>query len=339
MRHHQGLCHARFREAVMIRRLPLPLGPMLLMLVLSSSVLRAQPTPGATTGTPQEAAPTPVADWFLNHVSIRQSLKDRNTINKPASAYLTLPREGDATKEVNGAVSIALTPPNPEFSAGLGIQFNENTALDSRQNALKVGLDSNWLRSFGPVERPTFFSDLTVLAGYKGNGEKHADGISADVYWTFSAPAARCPWCPQLDIGGWLNYLPMIGVEHERVIHATGSAIEGSVTRSLLELTVNVFPLRPAVGKRLTLTADMAYRYDVQSLLGGDRRHPFGAFSASYGLDPHNIFLIGVDYVRGENPDEGFEGQRFARLSLKVQFDKPQKASILAARAARASRP
>ena len=321
----------------MTRHLPPRLARLLLLFTLNSTVLWAQPT--TPPGTPATPEATPVADWFLNHVSIRQSLKDRNTINKPATAYLTFPHEGEATKEVNGAVSITFTPPHPEFSAGLGIQFNENTALDSRQNALKVGLDSNWLRSIGPVERPTFFSDLSVLAGYKRNGERHTDSMSADAYWTFSAPATRCPWCPQLDIGGWFNYLPMIGAEYERTIHATNPANEGSVTRSLLELTVNIFPLRSVVGKRLTLTADVSHRYDVQSSLDGDRSHPFGVFSASYGLDPHNIFLLGVDYVRGENPDEGFEGQRFARVSLKVQFDRPQKESIRAARAARASRP
>jgi hypothetical protein len=131
----------------------------------------------------------------------------------------------------------------------------------------------------------------------------------------------------------------MIGAEYERTIRATHPVEEGSVTRSLLELTVNIFPLRPVVGKRLMLSADVSHRYDVQSSFDGDRSHPFGVFSVSYGLDPYNIFLVGVDYVRGENPDEGFEGQRFVRISLKVQFDRPQKASILDARRARAARP
>lgn len=189
------------------------------------------------------------------------------------------------------------------------------------------------------VERPTFFSDLTVVAGYKRDGERHTDGLSADAYWTFSAPQTICPWCPQLDIGGWFNYLPMVGVEYDRAVRATDPTKEGSVTRGFTKLTVNVFPPRRVVEKRLTLTADVAYRYDVQSDFDGDRSHPNGEFSISYGLDPHNIFLIGADYVRGENPDEGSEGQRFVRLSLKVHFDKPQKESILKARAARARTP
>ena len=339
MRHVRRLSNPRCGKASMTGRSNVVSAITLVLVVLGSIELRGQTTGAGAPSAAAEPTATPVADWFLNHVAIRRSLKDKNTINQPATAYLTFPKDGDATKEVNGAVSIVLARPNPEFSAGLGIQFNENTALDSRQNALKVGLDSNWLRSVGPVERPSFFSDLSIVAGYVRNGEKHTAGASASAYWTFSAPATVCPWCPQLDIGGWLNYLPLIGVEYDRSIHAVDKAKKGSVTRSLTELTVNVFPLRSIVGKRLTLTADLSHRYDVQSSFDADRSHSFGVFSASYGLDPHDIFLVGVDYVRGENPDEGFEGQRFTRLSLKVQFDKPQKASIRAARAARAPRP
>jgi hypothetical protein len=339
VRNTERLHQARFWKTALKCVLRPRLWLWLLLATLNSTALWAQPTTPDTPPANPEATSTPVADWFLDHVSIRQSLKDRNTINKPATAYLTFPHEGEAAKQVNGAVSIAFARPNPEFSAGLGIQFNENTMPDSRQNAIKAGLDSNWLRSIGPVERPKLFSDLSVLAGYTQNREKHTEGMSADAYWTFSAPATRCPWCPQLDIGGWLNYLPMIGAEYERTIRAHNPTDEGSVTRSLLELTVNTYPLRSVVGKRLIVTADVSHRYDVQSSFDGDRGHPFGVFSVSYGLDPYNIFLIGFDYVRGDNPDEGFEGQRFARISLKVQFDKPQKASILDARKARAARP
>jgi hypothetical protein len=294
---------------------------------------------GQTPAAAPDPGPSPVGEWLLNHVSIRQSLKDKNTIHEPASVYLTFPEEGDATKEINGAISIGLTGPDPEFSAGLALQFNENTALGRRQNALKAGLDLGWLRSVGPVERPKFFSDLTVIAGFRRNGEKHTDGLAADAYWTFSAPRARCRYCPQLDIGGVVNYLPMVGVEYERALRADDPADEGGVMRTLTQLKVNVFPLRRLAGKRITLTADVAYRYDVQTDFGGDRSHPYGELSISYGVDPHNIFLIGVDYVRGENPDEGFEGQRFVRLSVQVQFDRPQKDSIREARAARARRP
>ena len=60
---------------------------------------------GQTPAAAPDPGPSPVGDWLLNHVSIRQSLKDKNTIHEPASVYLTFPEEGDATKEINGAIA------------------------------------------------------------------------------------------------------------------------------------------------------------------------------------------------------------------------------------------
>lgn len=281
------------------------------------------------------SAQSTFTDFAISRLSIRQSLKDKNTINEPAVAYFTFPRDGEDTREVAAAVTFNLAPASPTFDGGIALQYNENTSTDARQNLLVVGTDFGWLTSYGPVERPTWFSDLRIVAGFRRDGERHTKGVTANAYWTASAPRTVCRYCPQLDIARVVNWMPQVGAEYDNAISAALDADEGAVARAMVRLVANVFPLgRTPIGKRLIATADVSYRRDVWTEFeGSDRNHPYSELSLSYAFDPHNIVLVSVDRVSGENPSEAFEDQTFVRVALKVQFDRPQKASIEAARA------
>ena len=126
-------------------------------------------------------------DHLRDHLSIRQSLKDKNTINEPAFVTLTVPDEGDDTNVVAVAASAFLIaePKNPRFNIGAGFQFNQNSAASERQNLFVAGLNVEARTGGTKDTMPFYFLRAKGNTGFKRNGEKHTRGLTANAYVTF----------------------------------------------------------------------------------------------------------------------------------------------------------
>jgi hypothetical protein len=271
--------------------------------------------------------PQSFKSFLTDGVSIAQSLKDKNKVGEPAFFHLTLPKDGTTSKETAGAIAVNLLCPDPEIEWSIAAEFHENNLIEKRQNVLAIGTTADWLKSFGPVEKTTWISDLQIKGGFKGDNEKHAQGVTASAYWTATAPRGVCRYCPDLEIASLVSYTPHIGIEYDNVLTGSKPEDELSVTRFFTDLNVYVLPFSETLHRRVVLNGDVEFRRDLHRSmeLAASRNHTFRQFRASVFLDPYKIFSLGVEHISGENPDENFEEQQFTRLGLQVQLGKGQK--------------
>lgn len=278
---------------------------------------------------------------FLDHLSIRQSLKDKNTVNEPAFITLTKP---DGQRAVNAAAVAASwflsgEPKNPKFDIAPAMQFNQNSTPDARQNIFVGGVDVEAREGPNDASREFLFARFKGNVGYKRNGEKHTNGMTANGYMTYeknrpgtdsSSDSSSIPIAKER-----LELTPQAGIEFDDVLSATDASTEGKTTRGVAALKVDLFPLAAPLRKRLIISADLAFRRDLQAVSDTDRTHPFAQFSVVVALDANNVFSVSVDRVIGEDPTQDFFGPDFTRVALKVQFSRPQKRALRRSRAAR----
>jgi hypothetical protein len=264
-------------------------------------------------------------------VSIRQSLKDKNTINEPAFVTLRVPDEGPDVMVVAAAATVFVKPEsaNSRFNVGAAVQFNQDSTPSKRQNLFVGGteLEARW--GNGNSEEPFYFPRLRGTAGYKQNGDKHSKGMTANAYLTYEKNRPGSDSSSIAVMRDQLEFTPQAGIEFDNTLSATLPTDEGRVTRTLLSTKVNAYPLASRLRERLILSADLSYRYDVQTgFAGSDRQHPFAQFSVTAALDPFRVFSISVDRVIGDDPSQDFDGPAFTRFAFKVQLTKPQKRTI-----------
>jgi hypothetical protein len=272
-----------------------------------------------------------VLEALQGHLSIRQSLKDKNTINEPALVVLTIPDEGATANQVAAALTALLKSDadSPRFNIGAALQFNQNSAADSRQNVFVGGAEFSLRGGSSDPSAPFFFPRLAGTSGYKRNGEKHTSGLTANAYLTYekNRPDEDSSSIP---LSRWLEFTPQVGLEFDRVVSAQDVADEGKVTRGLVALKVNVFPLPARIKERLVFSADVAFRRDLQTDFAADgQSYRFAQFSLAITLDPYNIFSVAVDRLIGVDPTQDFSGPDFTRIALKVQLTKPQRRAIV----------
>jgi hypothetical protein len=120
------------------------------------------------------AQTTGTLDTLSDHLSIRQSLKDKNTINEPAFVTMTIPDEGPTVNVVAVAATAFLKPQakNPRFNVGVAMQFNQNSAADERQNIFVSAVDLEARGGMDDASTEFFSPRLKANSGYKRNGEK-----------------------------------------------------------------------------------------------------------------------------------------------------------------------
>jgi hypothetical protein len=273
----------------------------------------------------QPALAQPASQFVFDHVWIRQSLKDKNTINEPAFVNVTFPEEGDSARQVAVAGSFLrkAASTDPGFNYGAGLQFTENTAVGERQNLLTVAGEAVWVTAAKPGD---LFSRIKGTAGFKRNGEKQTKGLSATAYWSIERSRVEERPTSGIPIGDAMEWTPQVGIEFEDALAAAIDADEGHTGLLFIGTAINIYPLPAQLRKRVILTAELAYRRNVISSFDPvDRDHPYGRFGLAIALDSLDIFAIAVDHVRGEDPTEAFSGPAFTRVALTVHLAKPQK--------------
>jgi hypothetical protein len=275
-------------------------------------------------------------DTLRDHLSIRQSLKDKNTLNEPAFLTVSLPDEGPSVKVVALAATLLLKPEsaNPRFNVGAAVQFNSNSATDSRQNVFVGATELEARFGTNDSEETFLFPRLRAVTGYKRNGEKHTRSFAASAYVTYEKNRPETD-SSSIPIGnGVIEFTPQTGLEFENSVAATNPGDEGRITRGLVATKINAYPVRRFT-ERLVLSADLAYRYDLQTdFTGSDRAHPFAQLSLAVTLDPFKVFSVSIDRVMGEDPTQDFVGPDFTRFAFKVELTKTQKRTIRRLRAA-----
>ena len=275
------------------------------------------------------AAQTP----FLDRIHLRQDLLTTTHVAKPASITVTAPAEGrtvfqaDVGLEIDGYRGTRATV--SPFA-----EFHRNDSIDKEQNSVKSGLKFQWqLLTTGSAGGGRRQSPILVgSTNYKRDRVDMTHSWQDAVAYTHLFTGARKFPMPNLPFrfGGQnpsieIVYSPYLGVEHERILEATGEATEGTIVRSFAQADLAVYPAPLALRHRLEIGLGYTYRYDIKDSTGeSDSSHPLFRFGTTFYFfnDEANTRSLGfgVGYVNGDDPDKGFAEQEYWEASLKFRI-------------------
>ncbi len=122
------------------------------------------------------------------------------------------------------------------------------------------------------------------------------------------------------------TYSPSIGFEHEGVVHAEDKALEGSIVRAVTGLRAELVPLPSRWARRLELTLEYSYVYDLKESADPDqldRGHQLLTADANVWFvrtDAGSLAGVSLKYTNGESPSQGFQQQQLTELTFSVKF-------------------
>lgn len=286
------------------------------------------------------------------HLSVRQSAVEQSKLSKPASFQYTDPNGGEETYNVD----IGLTWNLSQLTGNTLTFGGEKTSgiadysifaeyhRDNRTSAEKDSFQAGGLLSatIGDVSTDRFVNYFDLKAAYKNDRVNTADGfLGSFTWWPYVGRRGDSFLAP--NIGGvfgpeWLPMVvqPGLGVQYETASDIDKSGRSGNVFRgkAIGEMAFYPFADRLSAGNStqlgpLELTAGyelwdnfntsggFSARTDNHTLFTASLNYYFGSVDDELDKSP---FAIGLDYVNGENPEEGFKDDDFWRLGLKVIF-------------------
>lgn len=307
-------------------------------------------TPAANTETtiPTETETTPKEDIFTRkmkeyHLSLRQSAFDKAALKKPSQIQYTSAEDGEDSYAIDAGLTWNLTgffgaeePRYGEYS--LLTEYHRNSLGKSKKNTLFFGLLGQY--DIGNIATDPFVHQFDVKALYKRDSVAHTRNFIADVmYWPFirRAPGAGAESINFGSYWGPDDFLilsqPGLGLQYETGGDPGGSAIRGKFAFDLafypFAKTLGVSQGTDRIAGPLEITASYqawagldrsgSFRNQdsYQELFTASINYYFGTYSDKLEQRP---FAIGLDYVNGESPEEGFEDDQYWRVGFKAMF-------------------
>jgi len=119
-----------------------------------------------------------------------------------------------------------------------------------------------------------------------------------------------------------VEYTPTIGLELEHVLSAPASGSTGTAARMMGQTNVALRPAPVAWDLRVEFLIGGAYRYTMnETAIESTRSHPLFTFEGNYIVlnADHAQVAIGATYLRGDDPDEGLDDQRYWQIAVKFR--------------------
>jgi hypothetical protein len=259
---------------------------------------------------------------WKERIKLRQSVLDRNAVEKPALIQITFPKDKPASYAVDAGLTLNLISEDSKLSSSLKmgptVELHRSTQGDKPQASFSAGATALH------IKRMTDASDFVsvVTAGYKRDKIKHTSTMQTGYKYTpliskYAIGLYRGPDALQV------LWQPTFGLEYDNVIESTASMGKGSTLRGHAQVDVAVYPAGKALERRLELATSYIYWPDLaeaKSVDDGKDRHELLQSSLTVYLDGKRHFGVGFDYVHGENPTKGLDYQTYALLSLKLKF-------------------
>jgi hypothetical protein len=263
--------------------------------------------------------------------------EDRVISRKPAFMNITVPRNGDNSYLVNLALRFNIT--NLFDSAHLirkvniypYLEWQRNSLVDNQQNNFKYGMALNHRiykltnyrlmleTTMGANDSRNFITgvyshQLSLYTGLAGNKET----TSPARYFLPSSVMI-----PVDSLNKWLEYQYMtyIGLEYSNYYNSPADFQKGYTWSSVFQLNVNL----DFFERFLQFNADFQWRnvfsHSSSSVVG---QSTYQKYSLNINLLKNVVqnadFLIGVDYIHGENPWLGLEFQDYWRFGFKLRM-------------------
>lgn len=255
-----------------------------------------------------------------SQVSVRQTVVDKNAIEKPATVQVTWPADGKASYAVDCGITASLikesAPAAARWLVGPTVEYHRRTETDKQQDTLSAGMTVLHIGGDITQDQAVHFTQGTL--SYKRDGVKDTNGLQGTLTYT--------PLVPRVAIGVAkgsrelkLLWQPSIGGEFE--VNAGGKQ-EGSAGRLSAGVDAGIYPGWTLLSSRLVLSGTFTYWWDVmrsKDFETGSDHHHLLSCSVSYYTDAEQHVGIGVDYLDGENPLKGMMKQRLWQLSFRVK--------------------
>ena len=255
---------------------------------------------------------------------------------KPASFSVLLPDDTTASYSIRSAmrVGFGFESLGQKIDIGPFVEYRLLSNIKKPQNVFTVGLSTNWQTREAEGEGGKWSAVLAARVFYKSDFERSTRSVVTDLLFT---PVAE-------DQGGGLanlflpnvasqfgsavefTYSPSIGLEHESVVSAADESRKNSVVRAVSGVRAELLPLPSHLSKRLELTVEYSYVYDLQETADPDQLHRGHQLVTA---DANVWFLktdagtragVSLKYTNGESRKRGFRQQKLTELTFSLKF-------------------
>ena len=255
---------------------------------------------------------------------------------KPASFSVLLPDDTTASYSIRSAmrVGFGFESLGQKIDIGPFVEYRLLSNIKKPQNVFTVGLSTNWQTREAEGEGGKWSAVLAARVFYKNDFERSTRSVVTDLLFT---PVAE-------DQGGGLanlflpnvasrfgsavefTYSPSIGLEHESVVSAVDESRKNSVVRAVSGVRAELLPLPSHLSKRLELTVEYSYVYDLQETADPDqldRGHQLVTADANVWFLKTDAGMragVSLKYTNGESRKRGFRQQKLTELTFSLKF-------------------
>ena len=255
---------------------------------------------------------------------------------KPASFSVLLPDDTTASYSIQSAMRVGFSFESlgQKINIGPFVEYRLLSNIKKPQNVFTVGLSTNWQTREAEGEGGKWSAVLAARVFYKNDFERSTRSVVTDLLFT---PVAE-------DRGGGLanlflpnvasqfgsavefTYSPSIGLEHESVVSAADESRINSVVRAVSGVRAELIPLPSHLSKRLELTVEYSYVYDLQETADPDqldRGHQLVTADANVWFlktDDGTRAGVSLKHTNGESRKRGFRQQKLTELTFSLKF-------------------
>ena len=283
---------------------------------------------------------TEAVGQILEHITFQESFSGKFSgkarKSKPASFSVLLPGDTTASYSIRSAlrVDLGFGSLGEKVAVGPFVEYRLLTNIKKPQHVFTVGLSTDWQTRDEETEEKKWSAVLAARVMYKNDFERSTKSVLTDLRFT---PVAE-------ERGGGLSnlflpnvatqfgsaveftYSPSIGFEHESVVRALDESLESSVIRAVTGLRAELVPLPSRWARRLELTLEYSYVYDLQQSADPDqldRGHQLVTADANVWFvrtDAGTLAGVSLKYTDGESPSQGFQQQQLTELAFSLKF-------------------
>ena len=273
---------------------------------------------------------------FWERFSLRESFSASRGRSRPTSLSVLLPGDTTASYSIRTAlrVDLGFGSLGQKVDIGPYVEYRLLTNIKKPQNVFMVGLSMDWETRDAEAEQQRWSAFLIARVNYKNDFERVTKSVQTNLNFTpvanerggrvsgFYLPNVTTRFGSVMEF----TYSPSIGLEHEGVLRAEDESLEGAVVRAVTGVRAEMLPLPTRFARRLELTLEYNYVYDLRDSANPDRLDPgHQLLRADVNVwllrtDAGTLAGLSLKYTSGESPSVGFEPQRVTELTFSLKF-------------------
>jgi hypothetical protein len=282
-------------------------------------------------------------------LSLRYSSTDQTALKKPATLQFVAPEDKQSSYSIDAGLTWGLSD---YFETGFSFEdslwsysafaeYHKNSLINKEKDSFLTG--GQLQAAIGDIQNGTKAIQIDGRVVYKKDNVSTSDGLIAESMFfpLIGTKDATRPFVPK--IGGYwgsqnliLLLQPGLGIQYEAASTVDKTGRSGSTLRGKASIDFAVYPLaqylrgdsNDVIGPLELVTSYVHWENFERAggFIGRDHNHALLKASCNYyfgGYDEKlekRPFAIGIDYVHGDNPEEGFSSQSFYQVGLKLLF-------------------